>query len=277
MQLLSWSLKAAADDMLKLNFHDQFSGGRWVPEYNIMVGAEYLRSCLKTRMNDSGRDQDMWLGVAGYEQGANYKGPLTPYAQSVYRYVKVEPNFLKIVVDARQTSAQTTKQQENSGPISVIGSTATGAEGPANSQAALTNLSHLHWGSNVSLSHVNYDFLQNINSLAAKLGKTIEITSGYRPTGQSGDLAGAAGLYGGAVGGDTQWYLWNQYRQSGFSITKIAASPGTSNHEKGLACDCTVGGQPIKKVVSASLMAQFHVHGTVDGDWPHITPVGVSG
>jgi hypothetical protein len=69
MQLTSIGLKHKADDLLKMGYHDQYDGGRWHPEFNIMVAAEYLRYCLKTVQHDSGRDEDIWLGVTAYWQG----------------------------------------------------------------------------------------------------------------------------------------------------------------------------------------------------------------
>ena len=39
MQLYSLSYKHYADDLMKSGYHNQYDGGRWNPEYNIMAGA----------------------------------------------------------------------------------------------------------------------------------------------------------------------------------------------------------------------------------------------
>ena len=117
MQLTSRGLKNNADDLLRANFRDEFNGGRWHPEHNIMVAAEYLRSCLKDMVGDSGRAIDMWAGVTAYNMGVggarayisahNYPNP---YALKVKGYVYNEPGYLgdvKSSVQTAQTNATT--------------------------------------------------------------------------------------------------------------------------------------------------------------------------
>lgn len=289
MQLLSRNLKEAADDMMKSGYHSQYDGGRWVPEYNIMEGGKYLRDCLKIVAKDSGRDVDIYLGVAAYNQGpgAYTNSAGQAYAASVRRAVTTDPGYLQSVIAARQQSQsdqQTASQQPIVDPGDTTGNNPSSPTGFLNSEQSLatlragagTHLGGLAWGSNTDVKHVNYKLLQNLASLAANTGKTITITSGYRPAGMPGDGPGMAGAYGGAPGGDTQWYLYQRYRQSGFQLRYIAALP-PGNHGAGQACDCEINGVPMAKVFSASLMAQFGLHNTVSGDPVHITLTSVTG
>jgi prophage tail gpP-like protein/cell wall-associated NlpC family hydrolase len=102
MQLLSSGYKEFADNLLKAGFHDQWNGGRWVPEYNIMGGGYALRDKLKA-IGDSGRTIDMWVGVGNYGEGA-------AYAQSVKSKVYDSPtNYLSQVQDALQAARDAAK------------------------------------------------------------------------------------------------------------------------------------------------------------------------
>lgn len=289
MQLLSRNLKEAADDMMKPGYHNQYDGGRWVPEYNIMEGGKYLRDCLKIVTRDSGRDIDIYLGVAAYNQGPggfqNSSGQA--YAAAVKKAVLTDPGYMQIVVAARQASQQA-QNEASKIPITDQGDSSgtnpnspTGFLNSPNSIAALrvgagTSHGGLTWDSTVDVTKVNYKLLQSLAALASNTGKTITITSGYRPAGSPLDGPGMAGAYGGAPGGDTQWYLYNRYRASGFSIRYIAAMP-PGNHGAGQACDCEIQGIPLAKAVSASLMAQYGLHNTVAGDPVHITLTSVTG
>lgn len=111
MQLLTRSFKYEADDMLKLGFRNEFSGGRWHPEYNIMTAAHALREKLQAATRDSFRDIDMWLGVADYGEGE-------AYAISVKNKVYNNPGYLKQVKDAQQAAiaASKTATQPTSAP-----------------------------------------------------------------------------------------------------------------------------------------------------------------
>lgn len=122
MQLTSQGLKEAADDRLKGNFHNQWLGGRWHPEHNIWVGASYLRSCLKTVVGDSGRDIDMWQGVAAYNAGPGNVSAGAKYAQSVKSKVYDDPGYLQVVQQARDQA-----KQDRSQPHDPPGRTDTGS------------------------------------------------------------------------------------------------------------------------------------------------------
>lgn len=291
MQLLTRSFKEAADNMMKPGYHNQFDGGRWVPEYNIMVAAKVLRDNLKIVTKDSGRDIDIYLGVQAYNQGAGAytNSAAVAYGNAVRRAVNSDPGYLSVITAARQQSQADQKsasQQPITDPGDTTGSNSNSPTGYLNSAQALANLKvgagtsagGLRWGTNVNLSHVNYKLLLNLASLASNTGKTIDITSGYRPAGRPTDGPGMAGLYGGAPGGDTQWYLYNRYKLSGFQNRYIAAYP-PGNHGAGQACDCQINGVAIARVISASLLAQYGLHESVSGgrDPVHITLTSVTG
>src|SRR5262245_25728884 len=95
MQLTDRGLKEAADNLLKAGHIDEFEGGRWHPEHNIMKAAELLRSYLKQISQDSGRDDQIWMGVMAYNRGVagaqsywNQYGRLSSYAADVKQAVK---------------------------------------------------------------------------------------------------------------------------------------------------------------------------------------------
>lgn len=127
MQLTSRGLKNEADDLLRVNFRNEFSGGRWHPQHNIMVGAHYLRECLKAMVGDSGREIDMWAGVTAYNMGvggaqayiAAHNYP-SPYALDVKKKVLTDPGYINDVKNAVQT-AQTNYTQPSGTPPAVFG------------------------------------------------------------------------------------------------------------------------------------------------------------
>jgi hypothetical protein len=279
MQLYSLSYKHFADDLFKPNYRNEFQGGRWVAEHNIMAGAYALRDKLKLAVADSGRDIDMWAGVSYY--GHHYAGETpttvpTRYAVSVKAKVYTEPGYLPQVKDARATAIAQAKTANND-------PAGTSATDPGDSRSADGNyhnspeqLARLTWirveSNHVDLSHVNYTLLKRLNALGQKTGRIIDITSGFRYTGTPIDGPGA-----GPNGDDTQWYLYNRYKQNGFALKYIAAKPNSSNHEKGEACDCNVGGVAIANAFSGATLAAFGLNCTVDGDPVHCTRVGVTG
>jgi D-alanyl-D-alanine carboxypeptidase len=73
----------------------------------------------------------------------------------------------------------------------------------------------------------NPELLARLERLAAARGETFEITSGLRTTAE-------------------QQALWDRRATNPFPV----ARPGTSLHEHGNAADVTVGGRPIKDVIS---------------------------
>jgi cell wall-associated NlpC family hydrolase/prophage tail gpP-like protein len=104
MQLLSSGYKFYADDLQKAGFHDQFNGGRWNPEYNIMGGGYALRDKCKA-IGDTGRTQDLWAAVGNYGEGAKYE-------QSVKS--KVYNTYLSQVQDALKAAQEAAKAARDS-------------------------------------------------------------------------------------------------------------------------------------------------------------------
>lgn len=105
MQLTSLGMKQAADDLLKPGQHNQFTGGRWNPEHNIMIGARTLAYSVTgvKAINDS----MIWLAVDAYNRGVagalayfNLENRTGPYAQEVRRAVESNPGFLADVKTA---------------------------------------------------------------------------------------------------------------------------------------------------------------------------------
>lgn len=270
MQLHTLAYKHWADDLYRPDNRDEFSGGRWHPEHNIMAGARVLRDKLKTATGDSGRDIDMWAGVSLYGHNAHLYSPgkPTPYAISVKNKVHNDPAYLGIITDAIAEGRDTIENRPAFDP------------GDSNTKPGQVNgpgqLAKLVWvaraGSRVDVEHVDWDLLRRVDSLGRALQRVIVITSGFRYTGKQGDGPGAA-----PNGGDTQWYLWQRYQRSGFQQQYIAARPGLSNHEKGQAVDCAVGGVAMGRVVPPSMLAIYGLHYSVPGDMPHVTKIGVNG
>jgi hypothetical protein len=101
---------------------DQWAGGRWHPEHNIDVGAEHLRECLKTVSEDSGIDNQMWMGVSAYHRGVGNASLEDPWMLAVKKLVKYK--YFDIVQttlqDARET-AKANKEDMTSSPTKVSG------------------------------------------------------------------------------------------------------------------------------------------------------------
>jgi prophage tail gpP-like protein len=260
MQLTSRSLKNEADDLLQGGTRDEFVGGRWHPEWNIMVAAHYLRTCLQFSASDSGRDVDIWLGVAGYNAGpGNIHGSISEgdpgysYMVSVKHKVLTDPGYLAVVKTNRDAAIDQSKQTVDAGDDFGPKPGFTNSPGDIN---ALTWVKRQD--SSVDVMHVDYTLLSSLNSLGARLATTMLVTSGFRSLAE-------------------QTSLYDRYRRSGFDIKYIAAKPGTSNHEFGRAVDVTVNGQAIGAVVPDTIMAIYGLHTSVEGDPVHVTKIGVEG
>lgn len=258
MQLTDDGVKHWADDHFQIGNRDQFSGGRWHPEHNIWAGARYLRSCLQGTVKDSGRDMDMWMGVMAYNRGVagaiSYfaaNGKISTYALSVKNKVYNDPGYLAEVKSARDAAAA----EVASAPTDVTSP----KPGKVNDPGAINGLTWLKRSdSSVDLAHVDWRLLNALNGLGAEIGSTIVITSGFRTYNE-------------------QAALYDRYRRSGFQQRYIAAKPGTSNHEKGEACDCTVGGVAMANAVPGFQLAAHGLHCPVAGDPVHTTLSEVSG
>jgi prophage tail gpP-like protein/cell wall-associated NlpC family hydrolase len=112
MQLYSLSYKHKADDYFKQGYHDQYRGGRWHIPSNIRAAAFALREKLKQAVRDSGRDIDIWAGVAGY--GHHYPGepafdPNNRYAREVKNKVQNDPGYLGTVQDSLEAAREAAK------------------------------------------------------------------------------------------------------------------------------------------------------------------------
>lgn len=105
----------------------------------------------------------------------------------------------------------------------------------------------LRFNQGVNYRQVNRALLNRLNRLGQALGQTITITSGFRTYQEQ------AGLY-------------NKYQHGG----NIAARPGHSQHEKGLAVDAVVNGQALSSVVKASVLRRYGLAAPVQGDPVHI-------
>lgn len=97
MQLLSIGFKHDADDLYMPGHRNEFTGGRWHPQHNIMAAAHALRIKLQAETRDSFRDIDIFLGVAAYGEG-----PV--YAQEVKNKVYNNPGYLQQVKDALKSN-----------------------------------------------------------------------------------------------------------------------------------------------------------------------------
>jgi prophage tail gpP-like protein/murein DD-endopeptidase MepM/ murein hydrolase activator NlpD len=115
MQLTSRSYKYQADDMMGAGKRDEFGGGRWHPEFNIMVAAHVLRTKLQETTRDSFRDIDMWTGVAAYNGSG---AAADAYAISVKNKVFNNPGYLQQVKDAQAEAkaAASSPSQPTSAP-----------------------------------------------------------------------------------------------------------------------------------------------------------------
>lgn len=109
MQLTTLGLKQSADDLLKAGHRNQYDGGRWHPEHNIMIAARTLANDVQaTRAT---RDVDIWIAVDAYNRGAQgaldyfrNAGTVSPYAQAVRKAVNSDPGYLAQVKSAIQNS-----------------------------------------------------------------------------------------------------------------------------------------------------------------------------
>jgi prophage tail gpP-like protein len=121
MQLLSIGFKHDADDLYKPGNRNEFTGGRWHPQWNIMAAAHALREKLQAETKDSFRDIDIFLGVAAYGEGA-------AYAQSVKNKVYNSPGYLQQVKDAIKAAQEAAKAPDQ--PVSSPGDPSDPAFGP---------------------------------------------------------------------------------------------------------------------------------------------------
>lgn len=111
---------------------------------------------------------------------------------------------------------------------------------------------YLRFQSGVDWQDVNKVLLAKLNRLGMRIGKTITVISGYRT------YAEQAALYA-------------KYQAGG----NIAAKPGQSQHEKGLAVDALIDGQAIGKVVSAAMFKKVGLQSLASiGDAPHVQMPG---
>lgn len=117
---------------------------------------------------------------------------------------------------------------------------------------------YLSFSSGVNWKRVNKKLLSNLNRLGASLGQVITVTSGYR------DYAKQKALY-------------QRYVNSGYDRRYIAAKPGRSMHERGLAVDAYVGGTALSEAVSARRLSHFGLSAPVPGDANHIQLSGSAG
>ena len=112
MQLYTLDFKHWADDYFKPNNRDEFNGGRWHPEHNIMAAAQVLRAKCRAAGLDDGKDVNLWAGVSLYGHNAQLYRPgvPTPYARSVKNKVYNASNdgapFLQIVQDALKAARE---------------------------------------------------------------------------------------------------------------------------------------------------------------------------
>jgi hypothetical protein len=267
MQLYTIGYKENADRAFSGRI-DEYGGGRWHPEYNIMEAARVLIDKNQAANRNSGRDIDMWGGVSLYGHNAQLYSPgnPTPYAISVKNKVYNDPGYLKIVTGARSQAQQSSDTKY--GPAGVgtsdPGDSNSPTSGFQNSGSFIRSLSHIQTAhSGVDIVHVDPELLTRLNRLAAGTGRTIVITSGFRSYAQ-------------------QQAAWDKYVASGFNESYLAANPTKgSNHMIGRAVDATVGGVAIGNAISASTMAIYGIHNSVPPfgtrDKVHVALLTVSG
>jgi hypothetical protein len=107
----------------------------------------------------------------------------------------------------------------------------------------------LQFSQGVDWRHESPELLRKMNTVGRLIGQPITIISGYRTHAE-------------------QRVLYSRY-QSGAG--GIAAQPGHSYHERGLAVDALVGGQAIGNVVPQEVFAKAGLHNLIDiGDAPHV-------
>lgn len=255
MQLTSRGYKYAADDRLRADFRNEFSGGRWHPEHNIWVGAQVLRSKLAAAVGDTGRDIDMWAGVAAYNGSG---AAAAAYAQKVKAKVFNVPGYLPNVRSAIQEANALASNPAD--PTGFAGAQPSRPGVTINTAADLATLKHIQRQTpNVDLEHVDWLLLVGINKACGMMNLLGTITSGFRTR-------------------DQQANAYDKYRKSGFNPAFIAAKPGTSNHEFGKACDVVVAFRPIFWVIPQSILKACGVWNSLGAkDDVHVVRVGVNG
>jgi D-alanyl-D-alanine dipeptidase len=255
MMLTDRNFKYESDDRLRADNRNEFNGGRWHPEHNIWVGAHVLREKLKAAIGDTGRDIDIWAGVAAY----NGSGPKAEaYKQRVKNDVYNDPGYLPNVRSAVQEATQAATQPADPAGFAPAQPSRPGeTKNTAADLATLRNIQRQN--SSIDLEHVDWLLLVGVNKACKMMGVLGVIESGYRSY-------------------DEQAALYKKYKDSGFNPSKIAAKPGTSNHERGKAVDVTILGRPIYFVISASILAACGVHVSLGAkDDVHVTRIGVEG
>jgi prophage tail gpP-like protein/uncharacterized protein YcbK (DUF882 family) len=240
MQLTSIGLKHEADDMLRENFRNQFEGGRWHPEYNIMVSAHYLRQCLQIVAHDSGRDIDIWGGVAGYNGGPG--NPNYVYSEDVRS--RVMKKFLPAIQTARDKVREASKfdpGDDHPSPDAHVN--------PPSELARLTWITPRD--SNVNLAHVNYNLLQQVNAVGKSIFRVITINSGWRDISEQREL----------------------YRRYKAGLGPRAANPDVnpSNHQLGEALDVVVNFVGLRDVVGRAVLAKYHLAANISDEPWHVT------
>lgn len=263
MQLTDRGVKHDADDHFRPDFRDEFQGGRWNPESNIWAAAKYFRQCLKDTVQDSGKDEDIWMGVMAYNRGAGgalsyfaQHGRVSSYAQSVRKAVETDPGFLASIKTSRDI-AQQNAAAPGTPPVK-YDQPPSPKPGKVNSKQALESLTWIKPLSGVHLEQVDWRLLVGVNNLGKFLGKQITITSGFRTF-------------------DEQVQAWNNQNHNPL----LAANPytKTSNHQLGEAVDCTIDGVAIGKYVDQQTMEKFGIHCSVyiqyGTDPVHVTLIGV--
>jgi len=123
MQLTGISDKHKADDMMKPGNRNQYEGGRWHPEWNIMQGAAHLLADMQ--QTNYHADNDMWLAADAYNRGVaganayfDAHKTISPYGQEVRKKVLTQPGYLTVVKSAIQQAkeaAQAGQEGDTSG------------------------------------------------------------------------------------------------------------------------------------------------------------------
>jgi prophage tail gpP-like protein len=261
MQLTDRGLKNEADDLLRANFRNEFSGGRWHPQWNIWVGAKYLRECLAATVGDSGRDIDIWMGVSAYNKGPGGARLLDPYALTVKNYVFNDPGYLANVRSAVQeaTAAATQPADPSSFDASVTFSRPSATKNSAADIATLKNIQVQD--SSVDIEHVDWLLLVGLNKACGMLSLLGTITSGFRSR-------------------ESQRKLWEGAPGNGLVRGKTVADwrGYGSNHMHGKAVDVEIIGRPIFYVIPANILKACGIHVPLGaGDPVHTTRIGVEG
>ena len=173
--------------------------------------------------------------------------------------VNTDPGYLATVKTARDQGQQDAGQPVGTGPNDIVDQPPAPPPGKVNSDAAIESLKNIQReSSSVNLANVDWRLLVAVNNLGKSIGKIITITSGFRTFQQQVDA-------------------WNNQNHNPL----LAANPytTTSNHQKGEAVDCTIGGQAIGQVVPQATMEKYGIHCSVyiqyGTDPVHVTLLGV--